>query len=189
MIEAKIETEASLRDFVYLDWERVRSLSAQLLGGVPQDATKESGHDLGARGEVRGGIPAILSGKGGGDYRYFSTQNETRSLHHYVYSLFETRLRERGVVTEVDASFDFDKWTEDHFRDGQFVLVTGLVRFMDYGWVSTMMDALPSMMRAAQHATNIGLKQDMDEGRLTKKEFDTELKGQQQQINELKRLV
>ena len=32
MIEAKPKTEASLRDFVYLDWERVRSLSAQLLG-------------------------------------------------------------------------------------------------------------------------------------------------------------
>lgn len=137
---------------------------------------------------MRGGIPAVLSGKGEGDYRYFRTQNETRSLHHYVYSLFETRLRERGAVTVVDASFDFDEWTEDRFRDGQFVRVTGLVRFMDYGWVSTMMEALLSMMRAAHHAANIGLKQDLDEGRLTKKEFDAEQKEQQQQANELKAL-
>jgi hypothetical protein len=167
MIEGRPKTEASLRDFVYLDWERVRSLSAQLLRGVPQDATRESGHDLGAKGEVRGGIRAVLTGKGEGDYRYFRTQNETRSLHHYVYTLFETRLRERGAVTEVDAHFDFDRWTEDGFRDGQFVRVTGLVRLMDYAWISIMMEALPGMMRAAQHAATIGLKQDRDEGRIT----------------------
>ena len=188
MIEAKPKTEASLRDFVYLDWERVRSLSAQLLGGVPQDATRESGHDLGAKGEVRGGIPAVLTGKGEGDYRYFRTQNETRSLHHYVYTLFETRLRERGAVTEVDADFDFDRWTEDGFRDGQFVRVTGLVRLMDYAWISIMMEALPGMMRAAQHAATIGLKQDRDEGRITKKEFEAEQQDQQKQLSELKAL-
>jgi hypothetical protein len=188
MIEAKPKTAESLRDFVYLDWERVRSLSAQLLGGVPQDATRESGHDLGARGEVRGGIPAILSGKGEGDYRYFRSQNETRSLHHYVYSLFETRLRERGAITEVNAEFDFDRWTEDGFGDGQFVRVTGLVRLMDYAWISTMMEALPAMMRAAQHAATIGLKQDRDEGRITKKEFEAEQQDHQKQLNELKTL-
>lgn len=188
MIEVEPETEALLRDFVYLDWERVRSLSAQLLGGVPQDATKESGHDLGAKGEVKGGIPAILSGRGEGDYRYYRTQNETRSLHHYVYSLFERRLRERSAVTEVDADFDFDEWTEDGFRDGQFLRVTGLVRLMDYGWISTMMEALPGMMRAAHHAATIGLKQERDEGLITKKEFEVEQQDQQKQLNELKAL-
>jgi hypothetical protein len=188
MIETKAESEAVLRDFVYLDWERVRSMSAQLLGGVPQDATRERGRDIGARGEVQGGIPAVLKGRGKGDYRYFRTENETRSLHHYVYSLFEERLRERDLVAEVDAGFDFDEWTEDRFRDGQFVRVTGLVRLMDYGWISTMMEALPSMMRAAHHAANIGLKQERDEGRLTRKEFEVQQQEQQQQLNELKAL-
>jgi NAD(P)-dependent dehydrogenase (short-subunit alcohol dehydrogenase family) len=66
-----------------------------------------------------------------------------------VYSLFEKRLRDRGAVTEVDTGFDFDGWTEERFRDGQFVRVTGLVRLMDYGWISTMMEALPGMMLGA----------------------------------------
>lgn len=188
MTEAKPKTQGVLRDFVYLDWERVRSLSAQLLGGVPQDATRESGHNVGAKGEVRGGIPAVLNGRGGGDYRYFRTQNETRSLHHHVYSVFEDRLRDRGAVTEVNADFDFARWTEDAFRDGQFVRVTGLVRLMDFGWISTMMEALPSMMRAAHHAANIGLKQERDEGLITKKEFEAEQQDQQKQLNELKAL-
>jgi hypothetical protein len=188
VIEAKIETEPVLRDFMYLDWERVRSMSAQLLGGVPQDATKERGHEAGARGEIQGGIPAMLKGRGEGDYRYFRTDNETRSLHHYVYSLFEERLRKRNAVAEVDATFDSDEWTENRFRDGQFVRVTGPVRLMDYGWISTMMEALPSMMRTAHHAANIALKQDRDAGRLTRKEFEAEQQQQQSQLNELKAL-
>ncbi|MDP9475904.1 MAG: hypothetical protein M3R38_09495 [Actinomycetota bacterium] len=182
------KTSTVVRDFVYLDWERVRSMSAQLLGGVPQDATRESGHDAGARGQVEGGIPLAIKGRGEGDYRYFRTQNETRSLHHYVYSLFEERLRARGAVAEVDSGFDFGGWREDRFRDGQFVRATGLVRLMDYGWLSTMMEALPNMMGAAHHAANIGLKQARDEGRLTRKEFDAEQRKQQRQLTELKAL-
>lgn len=188
MIETQPKTEVLLRDFVYLDWERVRSLSAQLLGGIPQDATKESGHDVGTSGEVGGGIPAVLNGRGKGDYRYYRTQNETRSLHHHVYSLFEKRLRDRGAVTEVDTRFDFDGWTEDRFRDGQFVRVTGLVRLMDYGWISTMMEALPGMMRAAHHASNIGLKKERDEGRITRKQFEVQQQLQQAELQELKNM-
>lgn len=188
MIETEPKTEALLRDFVYLDWERVRSLTAQLLGGVPQDATKGSSHDVGASGEVRGGIPAVLNGRGKGDYRYYRTQNETRSLHHHVYSLFEKRLRDRAAVTEVDTDFDFDGWTEDRFHDGQFVRVTGLVRLMDYGWISMMMEALPGMMRAAHHASNIGLKQERNEGRITRKQFEDQQQIQQAELQELKDL-
>jgi hypothetical protein len=49
---------------------------------------------------------------------------------------------------------------------------------MDYAWISTMMEALPGMMRAAQHAATIELKQDRDEGRITKKEFEAQQQDQ-----------
>lgn len=175
-----------VRDFVYLDWERVRSMSAQLLRGVPQDASKESGHDVGGKGEIQGSVPALLKGRGEGDYHYFRTQNETRSLHHYVYSLFEESLQKRDAVTEVGR--DFDSWAEDTFHDGQFVKVTGAIRLTDYAWLSTMMEALPNIMRAAQQASNIGLKQDRDEGRISKKQFEAEQQDHQKQLNELKEL-
>jgi hypothetical protein len=177
-----------LRDFVYLDWERVRSLSAQLFGGVPQDATKGQGRDVGAKGHLEGGIPAIFKGQGGADYRYFRTENETRSFHHYVYSLLEERLLEQGMITMLDEDFDFDQWTEEYFRDGQFIRAIGLVRLMDYVWVSTMVEALPRMMRTAHHAENLSLKQMRDAQLITRKEFEAKQKERQNQLNELKTL-
>jgi hypothetical protein len=183
-----IESDTLLRDFVYLDWERVRSLSAQLFGGVPQDATKGRQHEVGTKGRLEGGVPAILKGHGEADYRYFRTENETRSFHHYVYSLFEEQLIEQGMITAIDERFDFGRWGEDLFRDGQFVRVVGLVRLMDYAWVSTMIEALPRMMRAAQHAENLSLKQLRAAQQITQKEFEAKQKERQKQLSELKAL-
>ena len=45
-----------LRDFVYLDWERVRSLAAQLFQGVPETSTREHGSSLAVEGRVEGEI-------------------------------------------------------------------------------------------------------------------------------------
>jgi hypothetical protein len=169
-------------------WERVRSLCAQLFAGVPQDSTKEKGHNVGTKGQLEGGIPAVLKGHGEADYRYFRTENETRSLHHYVYSLFEERLVDRGMVTEVEDDFDITQWNEDFFHDGRFIRVVGLVRLMDYAWVSTMMEALPEMMRAAQHAENISLKERLAAQEISKREYEAQQKEQQKQLHELKSL-
>lgn len=148
-----------LRDFVYLDWERVRSMTAQLFRGVPLDATDEKGHEVSGQGNLEGNLLTLIKAQGGADYRYFRTGNETRSFHHYVYSLLEDRLLEDGLVTSIDTDFDYNRWTEEFFYDGQFIRVTGLVRLMDYAWVSKMMEALPKMMRTAQHMESLSMKQ------------------------------
>jgi hypothetical protein len=50
------------------------------------------------------------------------------------------------------------------------------------------MKALPSMMRAAHHAESLALKQDRDEGRLTRKELEAKQQERQKHLNELKAL-
>jgi len=177
-----------LRDFIYLDWERVRSLAAQLFEGVPQDTSSNRGHEIGAEAQIEGGILGFVKGHGGGDYRYFRTDSETRSLHHYIYSLLEKRLETEGLVTSIDRDSDFDQWTEDFFHDGQFVRVTGVVRLMDYSWVSTMLEALPMMMSAAEHAQSLALKQKKDAGLITEEQLKIGRKDLQKTGKEIKEL-
>jgi hypothetical protein len=59
---------------------------------------------------------------------------------------------------------------------------------MDYAWVSKMMTALPKMMRTAQHAENLNLKELRNKGIITQKDFNEKQKQQQQQLNEIKSL-
>jgi len=177
-----------LRDFIYLDWERVRSLAAQLFEGVPQDTSSDRGHEIGAEAQIEGGIPGFLKGHGGGDYRYFRTDSETRSLHHYIYSLLEERLETEGLVTSIDKDSDFDKWTEDFFTDGQLIRLTGVVRLMDYARVSTILEALPKMMNAAEHAQALVLERKRKAGLVNEQQFKARKKAIQKPGKEIKEL-
>lgn len=177
-----------LRDFIYLDWEQVRSFTAQLFEGVPQDASSSKGHEIGAKAQVEGGIPGLLRGHGGGDYRYFRTDSETRSLHHYVYSLLEERLETEGLVISIGSDFDFDKWTEGFFTDGQIIRLNGVIRLMDYARVSTMLEALPKVMSAAEHAQVFALEKQRKTGLVTDQQFKTKKKAIQKPGKEIKEL-
>lgn len=152
-----------LRDFVYLDWERVRSLAAQLFRGVPENLTTETGKEASIGAEIEGGILGFLKGQAEGDYRYFRTQNETRSFHHYVYSLVEERLAKDRLLTPIDADFDYNTWTHQAFRDGQFVKVIGIIRLIDYSWTMGMLETMPRIMETALHMSRLESQKKQDD--------------------------
>jgi hypothetical protein len=97
-----------LRDFIYLDTERVRSFSAQLLEGVPDSATREAAHEVGADATAEAGLFSVIRGQGGVDYRYHRSASETRSLHHHVYTLMEEALDKAAFITPIDVPHQTD---------------------------------------------------------------------------------
>jgi hypothetical protein len=107
------KSETTIRDFVYLDWERVRSVAAQLFQGIPEGRTDGESKEADAKGQLEGNALWLLKGQFGADYRYVRTENETRSFHHYIYSLVEDRLVKDKSLVIIDAEFDFTQWTQD----------------------------------------------------------------------------
>src|SRR5687768_4930534 len=103
------DAQPALRDFVYLDGDRVASLAAQLDLEIPPDAG--------------------------------------RAADERLFRQVEAALAKRAAVREVDAAFDFAKWTPDAFVDGQFVRATGAVRLLDYAWLSMALAGLPAVLR------------------------------------------
>lgn len=143
--------DSAPRDFIYLDWERIRSIAAQLFQGIPEQSTTEKHNETSVKGELKGSVLGILQGKGGADYRYFKAENETRSLHHSIYSLVENRLMEDGLVEAVNCKYDFTKWIKGHFYDGQFIRVTGLIRLIDFNWSSAVIESMPKLLQTIQY--------------------------------------
>ncbi len=177
-----------IRDFIYLDWERTRSIAAQLFRGIPMDMSLATGSEAAMDAALEGGVLSLLKGRVSGDYRFFRSESETHSLHHHVYTMVEERLASEGLILSVDGKFDFGNWSHTQFRDGQFVRVSGLVRLIDYGWVASMMDALPKLMRAAQHGTILELRQQMGTGGVTQKEIEAKRREQEKELSGLKEL-
>jgi hypothetical protein len=182
----------SLRDFLYLDSERVRSFAAQLLRGIPENLVTGTGNEFLAKSGFEGNAMGMLKGKIEGDYRFFRTQNETRSFHHYLYSLFEEQLEKEKMITGIDESFDFSRWIPSNFHDGQFVKIQGVLRITDYNEIGNIMDMLPRIMETGMHLTKFGSKdgQTNDQIKQNNREQEKTLRDlRSMQLNKLTDLI
>src|SRR4051812_8950386 len=96
----------SLRDFVYLDVPRVRSIAAQLSVGDTS---------------------ASLSDRSAMEQTYFAVE---------------------GALTgalEVGPQFNFDDWKPENFPDGKFIRAGGVIRLLDFEWLSMALGGLPAV--------------------------------------------
>jgi len=119
----------ALRDFVYLDHGRVRSLAAQL--DVPEPRAQDVADGRAERERLFRDIEPVLASRG---------------------------------AARIDSSFDFARWTPDAFRDGQFVLVSGTVRMLDFSWLALALTGLPAVLKKMSKIEMAALK-NSDEGR------------------------
>lgn len=177
-------SDRPLREFLYLDTERVRSYLAQLHEGVPETATSRTQNDAGFEGEAEGGVPLVAKGKVAAKDHYVRGQDETKSLHHHAYTLFETHLSDSKRLRPVDAAFTETQWSPTVFSDGEIVRVTGEVRIIDYGTVVDTVRGLPGfvtlmgrMAKATGQGTPAGSKGGQQQPKIDlgidKKDIDT----------------
>jgi hypothetical protein len=125
--------EDELREFFYVDVDRVRSLLAQLQGGVVDAVHSETSTALEA------GAQATLLGFGGrGGYARQERSQESRSLQDLTFVAFERTANEEGLITELGDEFrDPDAWesgdVHSRLREGQLVRVECDVQVLDGG--------------------------------------------------------
>ncbi|HEV2293886.1 MAG TPA: hypothetical protein VGR35_08510 [Tepidisphaeraceae bacterium] len=98
-----------LRDFIYLDGPRVRSLAAQLRLDVPAGADRAADERL------------LLA--------------------------LEPVIAQRGNALEIDGNYDFARWTPESFVDGRFLRASGVMRLLDFAWLSAALGGLPAVLR------------------------------------------
>ena len=129
-----------LRDYVYLDFERVRSIAAQL--------------------------------------RVSAGESDTRAAREALVSQVEPALVARGNVAQIDDSFDYPaNWTPTGFTDGRFVRASGVVRILDFAWLSAALGGLPAVLKKMSKLEMEALR-NSDEGRRMSK---TELQRRSQE--------
>ena len=180
----KIEAEDMIRDFIYLDAERLRSYAAQVFGGVPEETSKESGHEAGGAATAEAGLFRFLRAQGEVDYRYHRSATETRSMHHHVYSLFEQELSDSNLITDIDRNFDYEtQWEPETFEDGSFMRARGLVRCTDYGAAVQSMSAFPAVLKSFKAIQLANIKSAADSGDINPEDAT----NQRRELNEMEK--
>ena len=139
-----------LKDFIYLDIDRVRSFTSQLFEGIPETSDSKNGKEQDIKGKFKGGVPLLASGGVEGGLLLRQEKTETKSLQHYIYVLFENKLNDLKKLKVLNEKFDEKDWFEGIVRKGlkesEFIKITANVKIFDYEYLDNafkMVKGLP----------------------------------------------
>jgi hypothetical protein len=158
-------TPAFVRDYLYVDIARVRSLLAQMADGAPDTVTDKSSRIANATAKMALGPIGADLGRNKGDER-----TESRSLSDLTFSLFEESAESLGLLREAS-----DDWsTPAAWHSGQvqadlelsqLIRVTAPVRLIDpthfgdsISRIDSMLDAFVSVPSAPAGPTQPGAR-------------------------------
>jgi len=143
-----------LRDYIYLDFPRVRSIATQLRITSESDSA--------------------------------AVQPAARES---LFAQIEPALVARGNVAQIDSSFDFaTKWAPDGFADGQFVRATGIVRLLDFAWLSAALGGLPAVLKKMAKLEMEALRNSEEGRRMSKTELQRRSQENQVAISKVEEM-
>jgi hypothetical protein len=90
---ARGDRTTSVRDFIYLDVERLKSALSQMDKGLLETVSKAGSRTKQLGAGAGGGLAAIVGLSGKADFLWTNEQTETRTLHDHIYNLVEDALR------------------------------------------------------------------------------------------------
>jgi hypothetical protein len=147
----------NVREFLYVDHQRIRSYYSQINRGVIESVI--------SRGEsnISGEVGAKLFGFGpSGSYERGTQREESRSLQDLNYIIFEELFEQEGLIEDItDRANDIVKWKDgslhSSIEEGDIVKYTGNIQILDPEFTSSrltqfgrLVSAFVGMMVGAQ---------------------------------------
>lgn len=143
--------QVKLRDFIYLDVERLKSLLSQLDRGLLTELADTSGASQTVEGRAGVSIPALLDIGGSGQSVTTDQSTETRTLHDFVFRQTEELLLERHRLKRLPQDFSSARLLTQEVRADlspvEYVLVQGQLSFSDYKYMSTLLANMNDILR------------------------------------------
>lgn len=140
----------NLRDFIYLDIERLKSIIAQYEEGLI-DSTKVTIKDT-AEVSADGGlkIPALLNVAGGTKYIWENQAYVARTLHDYIYNKVEDVLINENLLICIPEDITVEELAkiemQDILKDNSFVLIRGKVKINDMEQILKLLNNLNNLV-------------------------------------------
>lgn len=123
--------DTRLREFIYVDIQRVRSLLASMRGGVTESIGTSTGHEW--KGDAAAKLLRIGAGAA---YSTATGSTESRSVQDLVFSVFEDAADELGWIGDASTSiWDKGRWNDSsvhhEIAEGQLIRVTADLQMLD----------------------------------------------------------
>ena len=135
-----------IRNFIYLDSEKLRSISSQLFEGVTEQIVRQSGNSETEQETQKG---PVNSGRLVADiFAKESSSSELKFLEDHAYTLLENKLIESGVVDDITVSSTVSNQVKS------FVKVTGTLSINDMTVTAETLKEFNAIGEAQWRSTN-----------------------------------
>lgn len=140
----------SIKDLIYFDYDKAKSLNSQLEGGLISELTRAIESEGGLSSEV-GFDVKILKAKMGNNNKERSVRTETIEIYHELLNQIEKSLVEREILTDINNSF---KESSKSFNDFllevpsiTYIKATGWSAFEDFERFKRIMNNFNDIQR------------------------------------------
>ncbi len=132
---------SKIKSFIYLDEDKMYSISSQLFEGMTQYILQEKTE---GQNDVNSQKGNFLSGRFMADMMFQSrSKSEMRNLHDFAFNLFEKELENRGILYDVKCNDNIS-----NLQDKGFVRIRGKIIFCDYSRMQYIIDNFNNIGRA-----------------------------------------
>ena len=150
------ENNIKIKSFIYLDENKMFSISSQLFEGITGYILQENSSSYEEQNEQKG---QFLSGRFMADMMFQGTvKSEMKYLHDFAFNLFEKELMNRNMLYDIKPSDGIAD-----LKDKGFVKITGQILFSDYGKMRDTIEHFNELGRAFGEIQFSGLTQEMDD--------------------------
>lgn len=141
-----------IKNFIYLDTQKMYSLSSQLFEGITEYVLSEM-KDESSDSETQKG--PVGSGRLLADALIKSTRlTEKKFLHDYSFTVFEKSLQERGLMVTVDSSVESAEDIRDEINNCSFIKIKSRAIFNDINKITDLFVNFNAFGEALTHITS-----------------------------------
>jgi len=132
-----------IRDFIYLDTERLKSIIAQIEQGLVNISTQLKSNNKEVMAKAGGSLLGLLEAAGGAKYVWQNQATETRTLHDNIYNKVENALTSNDLLITIPGNIkmeSIDSNFESMVSNTSFILAKGKVIINDFTRMRLMLE-------------------------------------------------
>jgi hypothetical protein len=134
----------SIRDFIYMDIERLKSIISQAEEGLLSTSIDTKSNAREVTGNIEGSILGFLKSVGGVRFLWQNQATETKSLHDNIYNKVEEVLIRNELLMKIPGYILSEDMENEEYRnmlsDNSFVLANGKVNINDFTQMRIMVE-------------------------------------------------
>ena len=144
-----VDSPESIKEFIYLDTEKVKSIISQLEKGLPISTNETTKIDSDIGGSIGSGFLNWFKAETSANILSSNQNDETKILHDYMYNYVEQELKENKKLLNIPNTKQENK-LPTYLNENSFVLLECKIKINDYNQILLILDNMNDLNVALQ---------------------------------------